>query len=72
MDDNQLLPRQNVNISGELHSFIKRKTVEPKYKGETIGSLIEAAIRNHYGVDENGEPLLKETPRKKLAHPVKD
>jgi len=46
--------------------------VEPKYKGETIGSLIEAAIRNHYGVDENGEPLLKETPRKKLAHPVKD
>lgn len=62
------LSKQTVVISGELHSFIKMKAAEPDNKGENIGSLIERAIRNYYGVDENGEPLLKETPKKKLIH----
>ena len=56
------LQKQTVVISGELHSFIKQKAAEPENKGENIGSLIERAIRNYYGVDENGEFLLKETP----------
>jgi hypothetical protein len=72
MENETELPRRNVNISGELHNFIRRKTVEPEYEGETIGSLVERAIRSHFGVDENGEPILKETPKKKLAHPVKE
>lgn len=64
-----LLPKQMVNISGEMHGFIKRKAAEPENKGETIGSLIERAIRNYYGVDENGEPLLdpKKTSKSKIV-----
>jgi hypothetical protein len=64
----QQLSKQTVVISGELHSFIKMKAAEPENKGENIGSLIERAIRNYYGVDENGEPILQETPKKKLIH----
>jgi len=60
------LPKQMVNISGELHSFIKRKAAETENKGETIGSLSERAIMGYYGVDENGEPELAETPHKKV------
>jgi len=44
------------------------KAAQPENKGENIGSLIEKAIRNYYGVDENGEFLLKEIPSgKKLV-----
>jgi len=62
------LQKQTVVISGELHSFIKQKAAEPENKGENIGSLVERAIRNYYGVDENGEFLLNKTP---TGRPVK-
>lgn len=63
MEKPTVLPKQTVVISGELHSFIKMKAAQPENKGENIGSLIEKAIRNYYGVDENGEFLIKETPK---------
>lgn len=43
------------------------KAAQPENKGENIGSLIERAIRNYYGVDENGEPILQKPPRVKLV-----
>ena len=54
------MERKNLNISGELHAFLKMKSSEPDNIKNKIGisDLGEAAIRCHYGVDEDGKPLL--------------
>ena len=56
-----------VAISEDLHTFIKRKQLEPKNKGRTIAQLVEESIMNSYGIDEKGEPLLNGTTSHKVT-----
>ena len=54
------MERKNLNISGELHAFLKRKASESDNIKNKVGisDLGEAAIRCHFGVDEDGKPIL--------------
>lgn len=64
------MERKNLNISGELHLFLKKRALEPDAIEKKLGiaDLAEQAIRCHFGVDENGRPLLdpKKTPKNRV------
>lgn len=68
------LPKKNVQISGELHKFLTRKSAEDDNYEKNIGiaGLAEKAIMDHFGVDENGDPIIDAKKRKNGVKLAKD
>lgn len=67
MNEKEKLPKKNVQISGELHKFLTRKSAEDDNYKENIGiaGLAEKAIMNYFGVDQDGDPILSAATHKK-------
>lgn len=68
--DIRSMAKKNVQINEHLHRFLYLEAGKKENydNGIGIGDLAEKAIKNHFGIDETGNPIINPKDRKNRVH----